>query len=118
MGRELGITEAQIENLSTYQVSDAFSDLQRTVIDYAVALTVTPADATDELVAKLQENLDERQLVELTAMIAWENFRARFNRGFDVGAQGFAKGATCPIPHRPDPTARPDRQKRVDTPTA
>jgi len=70
------------------------------VLDYAVALTQTPADATDELVAELRKSLDDRQLVELTTMIAWENFRARFNRGFDVAAQGFSQGAVCPIPER------------------
>ncbi len=61
---------------------------------------MTPAIATDEMVAKLRTRLDERQLVELTTMIAWENFRARFNRGFDVAAQGFSEGARCPIPER------------------
>ena len=36
-----------------------------------------------------------------TAMIAWENFRARFNRGFDVGAQGYVgAGAACALPER------------------
>jgi hypothetical protein len=73
-------------------------------------LTVTPPNVTDELVAELRATLDDRQLVELTAMIALENFRARFNRGFDVAAQGFSEGATCPIPHRPDPVARPGSQ--------
>jgi alkylhydroperoxidase family enzyme len=71
------------------------------VLDYAVALTVTPANATDELVAELRKNLDDKQLVELTTMIAWENFRARFNRGFDVAAQGFSQGAACPLPQQP-----------------
>ena len=110
VGREQGITEAQITDLSTYRDSAAFNDLEKTAIDYAFALTVTPSNATDELVAELRRNLDERQLVELTALIAWENFRARFNRGFDVAAQGFSQGAACPIPHRPDPVARPGRQ--------
>lgn len=92
------MSEAQIEGLANYCESDAFSDLEKRVIDYAVALTVTPANATDELVAELRESLDERQLVELTTVIAWENFRARFNRGFDVAAQGFSEGAVCPMP--------------------
>jgi alkylhydroperoxidase family enzyme len=70
------------------------------VLDYAVALTTTPDSATDEMVAKLRTRLDDEQLVELTTMIAWENFRARFNRGFDVPAQGFSAGASCPIPER------------------
>ncbi len=72
------------------------------MIDYAVALTTTPSNATDELVAEIRKSLDDRQLVELTTMIAWENFRARFNRGFDVAAQGFSEGACCPLPLRPE----------------
>ncbi len=68
------------------------------MLDYAVALTQTPADASDELVQSLRRSLNDDQLVELTAAIAWENFRARFNRGFAVEAQGFSEGAFCPLP--------------------
>ena len=95
------MTEAQILDLARYRESDAFSALEKAVLDYAVALSRTPANASDELVARLREELSDPQLVELTAAIAWENFRARFNRGFDVAAQGFSQGAVCPIPERP-----------------
>ena len=94
------MTEAQIQDLTRYRESDAFSPLEKAVLDYAVALTQTPATATDALVARLREDLSDEQLVELTAAIAWENFRARFNRGFDVAAQGYSEGAVCPIPER------------------
>ena len=70
------------------------------MLDYAEALSRTPATATDEQVEALRNGLGEERLVELTAMIAWENFRARFNRGFDVGAQGFSEGAYCVVPER------------------
>ncbi len=70
------------------------------MLDYAEALSRTPATATDEQVEALRKSLGEEPLVELTAMIAWENFRARFNRGFDVGAQGFSAGAYCVVPER------------------
>ena len=46
----------------------------------------------------LLEHFSEEQLVELTGVIALENFRARFNRGFDVADQGFSEGATCALP--------------------
>ena len=88
--------------MSIYQESDAFDELQKRVLDYAVALTTTPDSADDDLVDELRRHLDEKQLVELTTMIAWENFRARFNRGFDVAAQGFSEGASCPVPERRD----------------
>ncbi|MFP6654229.1 MAG: carboxymuconolactone decarboxylase family protein, partial [Myxococcota bacterium] len=74
----------------------------REILDYAVALTNTPPTATDEQVTSLRINLSDEQLVELTAAIAWENFRARFNRGFDVQDQGFSEGAVCAIPERPE----------------
>jgi len=94
------VTEAQILDLARYRESDAFSPLEKAVLDYAVALSQTPANASDELVARLRKELSDKQLVELTAAIAWENFRARFNRGFDVAAQGYSQGAVCPIPER------------------
>ena len=47
---------------------------------------------------ELLEHFSEEQLVELTGVIALENFRARFNRGFDVGDQGFSDGAVCAMP--------------------
>lgn len=68
------------------------------MLDLAVAMTRTPVDVPDALVDDLREHFDEKQLVELTAAIAWENFRARFNRGFDVAAQQFSDGAVCPLP--------------------
>jgi alkylhydroperoxidase family enzyme len=87
--------------LADYRKSDVFSDLEKRVLDYAVALTGTPADASDELVEDLRKHLGEAELVELTAAIAWENYRARFNRGFAVESQGFSEGACCPLPERP-----------------
>ncbi len=87
--------------VTSHRHSSAFDDLERRVLDYAEALTRTPADATDVMVDALRKDLGEEGLVELTATIAWENFRARFNRGFDVESQGFSEGACCPIPERP-----------------
>ena len=66
----------------------------------AVAMTCTPADVPEELFAALHGHFDDAQLVELSAAIAWENFRSRYNRVFDVGAQGFSEGAYCPMPER------------------
>ena len=94
------MTEDQLLGIRNHRASDAFTDFEKEVLDYAVALTQTPATATDEMVTSLRKELSDEQLVELTAMIAWENFRARFNRGFDVQDQGFSEGAACAIPER------------------
>jgi hypothetical protein len=62
-----------------------------------VGLTQTPANVPEELFTSLREHFDPRQMVELTTAIAWENFRARFNRGFGIEAEGFTEGAVCPV---------------------
>ncbi len=98
MGRAEGISESEILGISNPADCDSFSELEKLALDYAVALSSTPADVPDELFEALRGHLKEAQLVELTAVIAWENFLARFNRGFDVKAEGFNVGAVCPIP--------------------
>lgn len=70
------------------------------MLDLAVAMTQTPADVPSDLVDRLRQELDEAQLVELTAAIAWEHYRARFNRVFGVRAAGFSEGAFCVLPER------------------
>jgi alkylhydroperoxidase family enzyme len=69
--------------------SDAFTELERLVLEYAEAMTRTPPAVTDELVATLREHLSEAQLVELTAIVAVENLRSRINSALGLTAQGF-----------------------------
>ena len=68
------------------------------MLDLAVAMARTPADIPAELTARLREHFDEAQLVELAAALAWENYRARFNRVFGVRSAGFSEGAFCVLP--------------------
>ena len=94
------MTEAQLRDLPVYRESAAFSPLEKLVLDYAVAMTETPVQVPDALLARLREQFAEAELVELTAAIAWENYRARFDHAFGIGAQGFSEGAYCPLPER------------------
>jgi AhpD family alkylhydroperoxidase len=95
LGREAGITEAQLLALPRYRDSDLFDDLEKLVLDYATAMSSTPARVDDELFAELRKHFDERQLVELTNVIALENMRARFNSAFDMTPAGFSEGMVC-----------------------
>ena len=61
-------------------------------------MTHTPVEVPDPLFRSLRENFTEAQLVELTAIIAWENYRARFNHAFGLEAEGFSEGAYCALP--------------------
>ena len=61
-------------------------------------MTRTPVEVSDALFAGLRARFDEAQMVELTASIAWENYRARFNHAFGLEAEGFSEGAFCALP--------------------
>jgi alkylhydroperoxidase family enzyme len=98
IAREAGISEAQLLALPRYRDSDEFSEQERLVLDYATAMSRTPAAVTDELFAAMRAHFDERQMVELTNVIALENMRARFNSAFDMTPAGFSEGAVCVVP--------------------
>ena len=69
----------KIRAILEWQGSEVFTELERLVMLYAEAMTVTPPLVTDDLVVQLRRHLDEAELVELTAIIAVENLRSRMN---------------------------------------
>jgi len=81
--------------LPDFEASSEFNSTEKLVMRYATAMTMTPVEVSDELFADLQKVFDEKQLVELTSAIAWENYRARFNHAFAIESEGFYRGALC-----------------------
>ena len=94
------MNEEQLRDLPSFEESAAYTPLEKLVIEYAVVMTKTPVEVPEPLFSALRQQLDEPQLVELTAAIAWENYRARFDHALDIGAQGFSEGAFCVMPER------------------
>jgi len=84
--------------LPDFEDSSEFSVTEKLVLRYAAAMTNTPVEIPDELFERLKQAFDERQLVELTSAIAWENYRARFDHAFGIEAEGFYRGALCLLP--------------------
>jgi alkylhydroperoxidase family enzyme len=67
-------------------------------LELAEAATALPHDVSDELFARLREHYSDAEIVELSYIIALENFRSRFNRTLRVEAQGLY----CVVPeHQP-----------------
>ncbi len=87
-----------MRELPRYRESGAFDEAEKLVLDYATGMSRSPVEVSDELFARLRERFDEGQLVELTDIIALENYRARFNWAFGLEGQGFSEGAYCVPP--------------------
>ena len=87
MGSDLGVAEAKLLELPNYAESPLYSELERVALEYADRITRTDLDVSDEFFARLTGLLDEDQIVELTASIAWENCSSKFNRALRVESQ-------------------------------
>ena len=93
MGRKAGLSDEKLLALSGNDLS-VFTDVERLLIELADALAEAPANVSDDLYARLREHFSEEQLLELGAQIAFENFRARLNRLFDVESDELYKPET------------------------
>ncbi|MFC5185379.1 carboxymuconolactone decarboxylase family protein [Actinomadura harenae] len=91
-----GIPLEKLEAVPAWRDSDLFDREERLVLEYADAMCADPPEVTDELTAELRTFLDERQLVELTMMVAVENLRSRFNAAAGLTGQGFKD--RCDVP--------------------
>jgi alkylhydroperoxidase family enzyme len=58
---------------------------------YAEALTRSDLELTDELIARVKQQVDDDALVELTALIAFQGMSSTFNAALDVAPQGFCR---------------------------
>ncbi|MEP6707547.1 MAG: hypothetical protein ABJC05_08510 [Pyrinomonadaceae bacterium] len=87
MGSELGVTTEQFQALPEYSTSPLFSEEERLAIEYADCMTITGREVSDGLFVRLRQRYDDDALVELTALIAWENASSKFNRALRVPSQ-------------------------------
>lgn len=85
-----GLDAEKVRQVPVWRDSSVFTPLERDVLAYAEAMSVTPPEVTDEMVANLHERLGSAALVELTELIAVENMRSRANSAMGLASQGFA----------------------------
>ena len=74
--------------LNEYAESPLYDARERAALEYADAITLSDRDVDDEMFARVRGFFDEEALVELTAIIAWENSSSKFNRALRVPSQG------------------------------
>ena len=86
---QAGATDDKIRQVPTWRESALFNAMEKDALEYAERMTITGEKVTDELWGRLRGHFTEAQLVELTAAVAVENFRSKFNVPLGVEAQGF-----------------------------
>jgi len=83
VGRKAGVSDEKLRAVNGDDRTP-FNDTERLVIELADALTDTPSNVSDDLYARLRNQFSEEQMMQLGGHIAFENYRARWNRLFNV----------------------------------
>jgi alkylhydroperoxidase family enzyme len=84
-----GASQEKIAQVAQAATSPLFSESERAALEYAEAMTITGQTVDAALFARARKHFSEAQLVELTAAVALENFRSKFNVALGIEAQGF-----------------------------
>ena len=92
-----GLDEVKASQVPRWRESNVFTPLEREVMDYAEAMTETPPRVTDEMAARLLDQLGAPALVELTAFVGFANAAARANVAMGIKSQGFSKVCELPL---------------------
>ncbi len=93
VGRKEGISEEKIAALDRFEQSPLFTPAEKAALRLAEAMCERSVNVPDSVFDELKKHFSEAQIVELTAMAALENYRARFNRALEVPSDGF-----CALP--------------------
>ena len=85
------VTDEELREVPNWRDSVILGERERTAIEYAEEMSKTPVRVSDELFERLKKYFNDEQIVELTASIAYENYRARFNHALNIGSENLYK---------------------------
>lgn len=103
MASNEGLDVDRAREIPRWRESEVFTPLEREVFEYAEAISNTPPTVTDEMVARLLDQLGPAAVVELTSVIGFANLTTRGNVALGIESEGFA--AACdlePLAKRPE----------------
>ena len=92
-----GLDEVKASEVPRWRESQVFTSLERDVMEYAEAMSATPPQVTDELSARLLEQLGAPALLELTSVIGFANMTTRSNTALGIESQGFSRACSLPL---------------------
>jgi alkylhydroperoxidase family enzyme len=90
-GREAGLSFEKLAAVADYQSSELFSLEEKAALRYTDEICRGSVEVPDQVFDELRRHFGEAAIVELTATIALENFRARFNRALQVPSDGLCQ---------------------------
>ncbi len=93
-----GVSEEKLAALDRFESSPLFSAREKAALAYAEAITFSDRRTTPAHFARLRTHFDDDAIVELTALVAFQNLSSKFNAALGVEPQGFCTTAPQPVP--------------------
>jgi AhpD family alkylhydroperoxidase len=91
-----GVSMEKVGAISNWRDNSIFEPAECLALEYAEAMTLPDRGIDEDLRARLKQRWDDDTIVELTALIAFQNLSSKFNAALDVPPQGF-----CLLPNHP-----------------
>jgi AhpD family alkylhydroperoxidase len=95
LGLERGTAENKLRALPQFEDSALFSTREKTALAYAETATRSDRRVDESLIARLRDHFDDQAIVELAALIAYQNMSSKFNAALGIPAHGF-----CALPEK------------------
>jgi uncharacterized peroxidase-related enzyme len=87
IARGLGVDEAVLSALGDFATSPQFSEAERAALAATVALTREPRALPPALRQQLEANYDEGEIVEIIALIGFNNYVSRVSNALGLSRQ-------------------------------
>jgi len=84
-------SDEKLQALSDWKTAVVYSDSEKAALHYAEGMTNTPCQVDDACFHALKNHFDDKAIVELTALIAFQNMSSKFNTALAIAPQGFCK---------------------------
>ncbi len=86
----------KLDALAEFEQSPLFSGAEKSALAYAEAVTYSDQQPDQACFKRLRESYDDDAIIELTALISFQNLSSKFNASLMVEPQGFCNIAPMP----------------------
>jgi AhpD family alkylhydroperoxidase len=84
-----GVSENKLLAIANHAASPLFTTREKAALAYCESMTNSQRRPTELIFAKLREHFDDDAIIELTALVAFQNLSSKFNAALQVPPQGF-----------------------------
>lgn len=88
------VSAAKLDALGDFENSPLYGERERAALAYADAMTDSNRKPNAEMIERLRQHFHDDAIIELTALIAFQNLSSKFNAALGVQAQGFCRRST------------------------